>query len=283
MEDTPDPRQDHAPDGAAKSAHPPLLLGADDPPVFAVTNEAGAAPAVICCDHASNKVPASLGDLGAVAAAMSRHIAYDIGAAGVARHLARLLDAPAVFSGFSRLVIDCNRDPDDFTAIREIYDGTVVAGNRRLSEAERRQRAERLFHPYHDALAGLMTAKAEAYGHPMLISVHSCTDVFKGESRPWHVGVLSNRDRRMADPVIAALESANPDLIIGDNKPYSGLLAFGYTIETHALPQGRPNVLFEIRQDQIRDEAGQARYAEILAGALAPLLTDPELLRPFDG
>ncbi|MBP5857250.1 N-formylglutamate amidohydrolase [Marivibrio halodurans] len=268
-----------SPGGAGQ--HPPLLLGPDDPPPFETVNREGGAPAVICCDHASNRVPASLGDLGAVAAAMSRHIAYDIGAAGVARRLAALLDTPAVLSGYSRLVIDCNRDPEDFTAIREIYDGTVIAGNRRLSEAERQQRADLLFHPYHDALSECMARKAAAHGHPALISVHSCTDIFQGEARPWHIGVLSNRDRRMADPVIEALATANPDLTIGDNKPYSGLLAFGYTVETHALPQGRPNILFEIRQDRIRTEEGQARYAGILADALRPLLARRDLLTPF--
>lgn len=272
--------QDSAPSGA-QGSHPPPLLGPEDPPAFEMVNDAGGAPAVICCDHAANRVPAALGDLGAVAAAMSRHIAYDIGAAGVARRLAERLDAPAILSGFSRLVIDCNRDPEDFTAIREIYDGTVIAGNRRLSEAERQQRADLLFHPYHDALAECLARKAAAHGHPVLISVHSCTDIFKGEARPWHIGVLSNRDRRMADPVIDALATANPDLTIGDNKPYSGLLAFGYTVETHALPQGRPNILFEIRQDQIRTEAGQARYADILAAALRPLLARRDLLAPF--
>jgi predicted N-formylglutamate amidohydrolase len=263
--------------------HPPLLLGPDDPSPFERVNESGTAPAVICCDHASNRVPRSLGDLGAVAATMSRHIAYDIGAAGVARALAGRLDAPAMLSSYSRLVIDINRDPDDFTSIREIYDGTVIAGNRRLDAVERRQRAQLIFHPYQEALAQALDDKAAQVAHPALISVHSCTDVYKGWSRPWHIGVLSNRDRRMAEPVIAALRTAHPDLTIGDNKPYSGLDAFGYTVETHALPQGRPNVLFEIRQDLIRTEEGQQRFAGILADALRPILADESLFTRFHG
>lgn len=261
----------------------PPLLGPDDPPAFERLNETGGAPAVIACDHASNRVPAALGDLGAVAAAMERHIAYDIGAAGVARRLSGLLDAPALLSGYSRLVIDINRDPDDFTSIREIYDRVVIAGNRRLTPADRAQRAAQLFHPYHDALAAALEAKTAQVSHPMLISVHSCTDVYKGERRPWHIGVLSNEDRRMAERVMAHLAEARPDLVIGDNKPYSGLDSFGYTVETHAQPQGRPNVLFEVRQDLIRTEEGQARYAEILADALRPCLDDPRLFKAYRG
>ncbi|MEQ8603343.1 MAG: N-formylglutamate amidohydrolase [Marivibrio sp.] len=259
------------------------LLGPDDPPPFEWAREAGGAPVVVCCDHASNRVPKALGDLGAVAAAMERHIAYDIGAAGVARRLADLLDAPAILSGYSRLVIDINRDPDDFTSIREIYDRVVVAGNRRLSAADRAQRAAELFQPYHDALAAALEAKRRRVSHPALISVHSCTDVYKGVQRPWHVGVLSNEDRRMAERVMATLAVAHPDLVVGDNKPYSGLDSFGYTIETHARPHGRPNVLFEVRQDLIRTEEGQARFAEILAEALGPCLAEPGLFNAFDG
>jgi len=262
---------------------PAPLLGPEDPPPFERLNDAGAAPAVIACDHASNRVPKALGDLGAVAAAMERHIAYDIGAAGVARRLSALLDAPAMLSGYSRLVIDINRDPDDFTSIREIYDRVVVAGNRGLSAADRAQRAAALFHPYHAALAAALDAKSADIGYPALISVHSCTDVYKGVRRPWHIGVLSNRDRRMAERVMAALAKAHPDLVIGDNKPYSGLDSFGHTIETHAQPQGRPNVLFEVRQDLIRTDEGQTRFAQILAEALRPCLDDPSLFTAYHG
>jgi predicted N-formylglutamate amidohydrolase len=262
---------------------PPVLLGAQDAPAFSLHNPAGSAPAVICCDHAANRVPHALGDLGAVAATMGRHIAYDIGAAGVARALSEMLDAQAVLAGYSRLVIDLNRDPEDFTSIREIYDGTVIVGNRRLTQAERDQRVDALFHPYHRALADCMAQRRATVGHPALISVHSCTDYFKGFTRPWHIGVLSNRDRRMADPVIDYLTAAHPDLTIGDNKPYSGLDAFGYSVETHAMPDGLPNILFEIRQDIIRSGAGQQRIARMLADAIGPLLVDPGLFTPFDG
>ena len=259
------------------------LLGPNDPAPVERHNPDGAAPAVIVCDHASNAVPERLGHLGVVAGVLERHVAYDIGARGVALRLAERLDAPAILAGYSRLVIDLNRDPDDFTAIREISDGVVVPGNGALDAAARAARVETLLRPYHAAVEDAIAAKRKGVGYPAVISVHSCTDVFKGWRRPWHVGVLSNRDRRMAEPVIANLEAGDPDLVVGDNKPYSGLDAWGYTVETHALPAGLPNVLFEGRQDLLRTEAGQREMADRLAAALAPVLADPDLFRPFEG
>ena len=255
------------------------LLTPFDPPAFHISNPDGKAAGVIVCDHASNKVPRRLDGLGLTPACLNYHISYDIGAAGVAERLAPVLDMPAIFSGYSRLVIDMNRPTDDFTSIREISDAHVVPGNRGLTERDHRLRRDELFKPYHDAVEGLMTDKrrrAEKLGleAPVVISVHSCTDEMRGVKRPWHIGVLYNRDERLAKATIEVLRDQNPDLTIGDNKPYSGLDAYGYTIERHALPAGLPNVLFEVRQDLIGTEEGQAEYAKILGKALATVLND---------
>ncbi|WP_425403300.1 N-formylglutamate amidohydrolase [Hwanghaeella sp.] len=263
----------------ARAVEPDALLTPFDPPAFHITNPDGKAAGVIVCDHASNKVPSRLNGLGLTPACLNYHISYDIGAEGVAQRLAPVLDMPAIFSGFSRLVIDMNRPTDDFTSIREISDAHVVPGNRGLTARDHKQRQEELFKPYHDAVEGLVAGKrrrADELGleAPVIISVHSCTDEMRGVKRPWHIGVLYNRDERLAKATIASLEAQNPDLTIGDNKPYSGLDAYGYTIERHALPAGLPNVLFEVRQDLIGTEEGQAQYAEILGKALTAVLTD---------
>ncbi len=264
-------------DSKTVAVEPEALLSPEDPPAFHVTNPGGTAPGLIVCDHASNKVPARLNGLGLTEDCLNFHIAYDIGAAGVAEKLAKELDMPAIFSGFSRLVIDINRPTDDFTSIREISDGHVVPGNCGLSGVDHQQRCDELFVPYHDGVNSLVSEKkqrAAALGleAPVVLSVHSCTDQMRGVKRPWHIGVLYNRDERLAQATIDVLRAQNPDLTIGDNKPYSGLDAYGFTIERHALPEGIPNVLFEIRQDLIGDADGQAAYAAILGRALKVVL-----------
>lgn len=261
-----------------KQYHGGDLLGLEDPQPFATVNAGGAAPIVLLCDHASNRVPAALDSLGLDEATRLRHIAWDIGAAEVTRHLAELLDAPAVLSGYSRLVIDCNRSVDDPTAMRQISDGVIVPGNRELDANARTQRAEACYWPYHAAVTGAIE-RVEARGVvPAIISIHTCTPVMCGFERPWHIGVLSNTDRRMADLLIAEL-SRDPALCVGDNKPYSGLDPHGYSIETHALPAGRPNVLLEIRQDLVDTRHGAQRWATLVRRALQAVLAYPELIR----
>ena len=254
------------------------LLGPNDPPAVTIVNPQGRAAALLVCDHASNAVPAALGDLGLDVEARNRHIAWDIGAAEVARHLAEILDAPAILSGYSRLVVDCNRALDDPTAMRQISDRTVIPGNRGLDATARAQRAESCYWPYHRAVAATIASFTERRLVPAVISVHSCCAAWKGVQRPWHVGVLSNSDRRMADLLIALL-SRDSALCIGDNQPYSGFDPHGYTIETHALADSRPNVLLEIRQDLIGSPEGARHWAGIVGAALAAVLAHPELVR----
>ncbi len=200
----------------------------------------------------------------------------------VARRLAAALTATAVLASYSRLLIDCNRPLDDHTSIREISDLTVVPGNRGLDGAVQRARAETFFWPYH-AVLGRVIGRWRAQGiAPIVIAVHSYTPAMNGTERPWQLGILSNRDRRIANPLLAAL-AALPDLVIGDNQPYSGLEPYGYTVETHAIPAGLANVLLEFRQDEIEDEAGAHLWADRVAAALGPILEDRSLCRPFEG
>lgn len=227
---------------------------------------------LVTCDHASNAVPEwiSGGDLGLPPEDMARHIAWDVGAAGVTRELARLLDSPAILSRFSRLVIDPNRGEDDPTLLMKLYDGTIIPANRHAGAEELALRMDRLYRPYHAALATLAARRADT----AICAVHSFTPCLRGRApRPWHVGVLySHLDERLALPLIARLR-ALPGLCVGDNAPYSGHLP-GDAIDRHALVPGRPNVLIEVRNDLIADAAGQAHWAGVLAPVLAEALAD---------
>ena len=257
------------------------LLQPGDPPAVEIVNATGAAPAVIVCDHASNAVPAHLAKLGLDDATLGRHIAWDIGAGMVGRKLAALLDAPLLLAGYSRLVIDLNRDPGDPTSICVISDRSVVPGNRDLTHTDKAARQREIFTPYQDAV-GQAIAKKRSFvsrasgATPAVISLHSFTPVISGWGherfeRPWHVGVLYHYDHGMAPALLAALRACG-DLVVGDNEPYSAKNGHGYTLAVHAEPAGLPNIEIEMRQDLIADAAGAVRMARILAAALMPLL-----------
>lgn len=237
-------------------------MTAPEPPSFRILNAEGAAPLVLICDHASRAVPPALGNLGLPDAELARHIGWDPGAAAVTERLAQTLDAPAVLAGVSRLVIDCNRRPDDPTLICEISDGTLVPGNRDLDAAERARRLETYFRPYHGAVAATLAAVQARHPQSALLSVHSFTPQLRAheEDRPWHVGVVWDADGRLALPLLEALR-AEGDLIVGDNEPYSGRRHAGYSIFAHGQDQGRHHVMVEIRQDLIADAAGVADWA----------------------
>jgi predicted N-formylglutamate amidohydrolase len=224
---------------------------------------------LVTCDHASNRVPAEIGggSLGIGPQDMARHIAWDVGAAGLAEALGALLDSPVIATDFSRLVIDPNRGEDDPTLVMKLYDGTIIPGNRHVDAAEVERRLETLYRPYHAALARLA---ARGAGDTVIVAVHSFTPSLKGRPpRPWQVGVLySDIDPRLSLPLIARLQTI-PGLCVGDNEPYAGALP-GDAIDRHALGHGRHNTLIEVRNDLIGDAQGQAHWA----GLLAPLLVE---------
>lgn len=255
-----------------------FLLGPDDPPPVSVVNEGGQADCLLLCDHASHVVPKSLDGLGLGPVDLARHIAGDIGASSVARHLSRRFDTPVVLAGYSRLVIDCNRALDDPTSIPLISETTIIPGNRAVTAAERSRRAAACFEPYHRRVRGFLDGFAARGVVPVILSIHSFTPVFKGAARPWHFGILWNRDPRVPRALIAALAQA-PGVVVGDNEPYSGRDEYGYTIENHGAKRGLPHVLIEVRDDLIRDESGVAHWAGVLGDALAPILADRSLRR----
>jgi predicted N-formylglutamate amidohydrolase len=248
---------------------PPALLGPDDPPPVEIINSEGKADTLLVCDHASAAIPASLGDLGLDQGQRRLHIAWDIGVAEVTRRLSLRLDAPGVLSGYSRLVIDCNRQLDDPSSIAQESDDIAVPGNRGLDKEARRLRAEACFWPYQRAVAGRIAAARWRGQVPILFSLHSFTPVMQGFERPWQVGILSNRDRRVAERLLASLRR-DPALAVGDNQPYDGRVGRGYGIAEHGERNGLPHALIEIRQDQIDTRHG----AEAMAARLAPVLAE---------
>jgi predicted N-formylglutamate amidohydrolase len=222
------------------------------------------------CDHASNAVPAELENLGLPASELTRHIAWDIGAAGITAELSRIFDSPAVFSGTSRLVIDCNRHLDSRDLIPEISDGTAVPGNRDLSEAERQFRIETWFTPYHAAIESVIEDRQARAAPSIAVSVHSMTECLAGSVRPWQIALSSHLDRHLADPMLAILRRGG-DLIVGDNQPYDLDPAIDYSIPFHAMRRNMPHLQVEFRQDEIADVDGQLRRARRFAEALAEL------------
>jgi len=254
------------------------VLAPDERPPFEVVNPDGGAQALLICDHASRRLPRALAGLGLDEAQLRRHIAWDIGAARLTRQLARRLDAPAVLSGYSRLVVDCNRALDDPTSIVMISDGVVIAGNRELGDGEAARRAEAVYWPYHRAIESALEGFAGRGLVPALISIHSFTPVLGGFERPWHVGILWDQDPRLAQPLLEGL-SADPALVVGDNQPYSGRRNFGYSIDSHGAQAGRPQVLIEVRQDLVDTHHGALEWADRLAATLERILSDPDLYR----
>ena len=227
----------------------------------------GAGRFVLFCDHATNHVPAELDDLGLPAPELARHIAWDIGAAGVTEELSELLDSPAILSCASRLVIDCNRHPDASDLIPEVSDGTVIPGNLHLDQAARSARIERWFRPYHDAVESVFLER-EARGAPSVaISIHSMTACLAGEPRPWQIALSSHLDRGLTDLVLAALRQPG-DVVVGDNEPYNLDPAIDFSTPFHALRRKLPHLQVEFRQDEIEDSTSQRRWALRVAQTL---------------
>lgn len=264
--------------GASNSAMVAAIGGLDSDAVE-ILSPGAASPVIVLCDHADNRLPGEYGDLGLPAGEFERHIAYDIGAAGVARELSGLLGATSILSRWSRLLIDLNRGLDDPTLIMRLSDGAVIPGNRHLDDAERERRVERFYRPYHNAVSRLIDERLERGIAPVLLSVHSFTPVWRSRARAWHTGVLWDKDPRLAVPLIAALRGDRA-LVVGDNEPYTGKLR-GDTLWQHGTCRGLAHAIIEIRQDLIADGVGQLEWAKRIGGVMASLLGDPAVAGPM--
>jgi len=232
----------------------------------------GRSPFLLACDHAGAHIPARLNSLALPAGDLQRHIAWDIGAAAVAVQLAARLDAFLIRQNYSRLVIDCNRPLASAESIVPVSDGTRIPGNASVTAADRLARQREVFHPYHDRLRAELDARRRLDRPTILIALHSFTPRLNGCQRPWHIGLLFNRDRRLADGLHGQL-ATDPDLVIGMNEPYAVDDESDYTIPEHAERRGLPHVGIELRQDLIAGQAGQNEWAERLASALARAAT----------
>lgn len=241
-----------------------LALASREPAAYELINAGGKSDVVLLCDHASNRIPLQLGNLGISQQQMNSHIALDLGAADVARYLSSLLDAPLILSNYSRLVIDCNRQPESNGSIVHSNDGIAIPGNLGLTAAQCLQRRQLFFDPYHEAINKLLLDRA---GHTAcLLSIHSFTPFLFGADRPWHIGVCYEDDSVYAAQWLTALRS-QLEVPVGDNQPYSIEADVDYTLPFHGRAHAIDAVMLEIRQDQISHAAGAKRWSEIIARA----------------
>ena len=243
------------------------LLASDEPLPFVVEHAEGRSPFFLTCDHAGKRLPRRLGNLGLPESELERHIAWDIGAAGMSRLLADSLDAFLILQTYSRLVIDCNRSPGVPSSIVTLSERTEIPGNKNLASADREARVREIFDPYHRRIVTELDRRGQAGQPVVLLAMHSFTPVFKDFVRPWHVGVLYNRDPRFGR-IMRELLLAEGDLVVGDNEPYAISDETDYTIPVHGEKRDLAHVEFEIRQDLIAEPAGQRAWAERLARLL---------------
>jgi predicted N-formylglutamate amidohydrolase len=243
------------------------LLAGDEPPAVTVVNEGGRSPFLIVADHAGKTIPRRLKELGLGAADRDRHIAWDIGIGAVCAWMGKALDAVVIRQNYSRLVIDSNRTPGSETSIVDVSERTAVTGNLGLSDNDKRMRVREIFLPYHDRIARELNRRRDAGRPTALISMHSFTPVFKSVARPWHVGVLYQRDPRFAHILLELLHREH-GLVVGDNEPYSVTDDSDYTIPVHGEQRGLHHVALEIRQDLIMEEAGQRTWAALFTRLL---------------
>ncbi len=247
--------------------------GVSEKGMIRITNRAGKSPFLLVCDHASNYLPPQYGTLGLNDTDMLRHIAWDPGALPVALRMADMLDAVLVEAGMSRLVIDCNRPLDAPDLIPEISETTLIPGNAALTDKDRAERIALSWRPFHDAVEALVDERAATGRETWLVTVHSFTPIYKGVARPWEIGIIHDDDERLSAPLIAALDALKR-FTVGENEPYSPADRVYFTLERHARSRSLPCAMIEIRNDEIADAAGQAKWAELLGNIFQRLKPD---------
>lgn len=258
------------------------VLSAQEPPPFRLENGAGRGKCLIVCDHASNRVPQSLHNLGLTRSQLGKHIAWDPGTEDIGRIISTALNAPAIFANYSRLVADVNRGAETKECILPVSDRIVVPGNTRLARKARKARIDEIFTPYHRAVAERVNRFLGKKIIPVIISIHSFTPRINGKSRPWHIGVLWNHEEEIATRLVENLRLRNPRLVVGANEPYSLKQSnlSKNTIGTHAESRGLPYIIVEFRQDLVKTPEKAAKWAQIFLEALTPILDDPALYQP---
>jgi predicted N-formylglutamate amidohydrolase len=249
-----------------------ILLGSAEVPPVLEENPAGRSPFLLTCDHYGRLIPLILGDLGLPASELTRHIAWDIGIAGVATALSNHLGAHLIAQRYSRLVIDCNRPPEAPSSIPRTSEATIIPGNEGLAREAAQARRRSIFDPYHRRIREVIDRRLHDGIPTVLVSLHSFTPTYAGIARPWHVGTLYHRDVRLP-PLVLKLLRAEPDLVVGDNEPYAVSDETDYTIPVHGEARGLMNTGIEIRQDLIGDSAGEREWADRLARILTEVET----------
>lgn len=266
----------------ARGKLPARLLQAGEPAPYRIENAKGSAPVLIVCDHASNRVPKALNNVGLSKADLEKHIAWDPGTENIGRYMSEKLDAAAFFATYSRIVVDVNRGERSPECMREVSDHVQVPGNKGLSAAQKRQRLDEIFWPYHRALTGQIKNYLKKGIVPVIVSLHSFTPEMDGFKRPWHIGVLWNKEEEIARRVVENLRAQNPGMVVGENEPYTLKQAnlSKNTIKTHAEDTGLPYVIVEFRQDLVATKRDALKWGRIFLEALAPILMDEGLYRP---
>lgn len=239
---------------------------------YRLFNEAGPAPMVLICDHASNRVPPGYGNLGLGSAEFARHIAWDIGAAAITEIVAQRFDAPAILSTVTRLLVDCNRGFEDPNLTPAVSDGTEIPANRGISQEERETRWRTYHQPYHAAITQAIDCKLASGRGPMVLSIHSMTAALRGIARPWQITVCWDDDQRLSAPMLDALRT-HSGIVVGDNEPYRLDPAEDYSVPHHATRRGLKHLMIEFRQDEIADAAGQQRWARLFGDCLEQVLS----------
>ena len=252
-----------------KSRSDAPLLQSDEPRAGELINPEGSSAFILLCDHASNRVPRQLAQLGLSDEQLHSHIAWDAGAFAVAAALSQQLDAPLITAGYSRLVIDCNRAPHSNESIMELSDGVVIPGNQQLDNAAREQRQREIFAPYHALITKLLSTRSPL--PTMMLSIHSFNPVLQGKHRPWEIGVCYGADRRLADRFLRGL-AVHSHALIGDNQPFDIDPDIDYTLPQHADNNELPHVMLEIRRDCIENEARAKEWADTIARVCQQIL-----------
>lgn len=248
------------------------LFYPEEPPAWEELNSDSSSPLLLVCDHASNRIPAKLDHLGLDLNVFGMHVAYDIGCEKLTRLLAHRFNTTALLAHYSRLVIDLNRHPGDGSSIPEVSDGIEIPGNHGLTPEQIAEREAALFWPYHNRIEQILGRICSRGQTPILCSIHSFTPIFRGFKRPWHIGVLWDRDQRLSTPLLESLRAAKK-FQVGDNEPYHARNPVGYTMDVHGEKNGYPHLLLEIRQDLINHDQGITEWVDIVHSHLQGVLT----------